>query len=106
MDRRRFTELSPQLEDFKNSGGPAEDAEIVMTLFNPLRYNIKEYSGMNVSLIEGRYRSLAVLKDRDGSDMLKFNLNFLGECGHFREFPDPFMQDDYRLAKEYKPWRK
>lgn len=108
MDRRRFTELSPQLEDFKNTGNASEDAEIVMTLFNPLRYNIQSYggngepgSGFNLGLLGGRYRSVAVLKNRDGEDMLKLNYNFMGEAGYFREFPDPFMQHNYREAKEF-----
>jgi len=104
MDRRRFTDLSPQLEDFKNTGNSQEDSEVTMTLFNPLRYNIQEYGGMNLNRLGGRYRSLSVLKSRDGADMLKLNLNFLGEAGHFREFPNPMMDDDYNKAKEYRPF--
>lgn len=102
MDRRRFTELSPQLEDFKNTGNASEDAEVVMTLFNPLRYNILEYGGLNLSRIGGRYRSLSILKSRDGDDMLKLNLNFLGEVGYFRDFPDPLSEHHYTEAKEYR----
>lgn len=103
MDRRRFTELSPQLEDFKNTGNVAEDAEIVMTLFNPLRYNIMEYGGhSNLMNFGGRYRSLSILKNRDGADMIKHNLNFMGEAGHFREFPDPYFPERHTTqAKQY-----
>lgn len=102
LDRRKFAELTPQLEDFKDTGNLSEDANVVMALFNPLRYNLTEYNGINIMSTGGRYRPIIVLKTRDGSDMVKINQNFLGEIGHFRDFPDPLMQHNYREAKEYK----
>lgn len=107
IDRRRFAELSPQLEDFKNTGNASEDAEVVMTTFNPLRYNLARYGGNNMDVIRlgGRYRSISILKDRDGLDMAKLDLNFCGECGHFREFPEIFMDDHYEKGRNYKPWK-
>ncbi|MFN7465289.1 MAG: DnaB-like helicase C-terminal domain-containing protein [Planctomycetota bacterium] len=101
MDRRRFTELTPQLEDFKNTGNASEDAEVVMTLFNPLRYGETTYAGLNVVSLQGRYRPLSILKSRDTSDMKTLNLNFLGECGHFRDFPNTMSEHNYREAREY-----
>jgi replicative DNA helicase len=102
MDRRRFTELTPQLEDFKNSGNVSEDADMVWTIFNPDRYNLTEYSGIQrIKDFGGRYRSLSILKSRDGGDMIKHDLNFCGENGVFRELPTPFMQHNYREAKEF-----
>lgn len=105
LDRRRFGELTPQLEDFKDTGNLSEDGNIVMALFNPLRYNITTYNNINILAMGGRYRPIICLKTRDGSDMIKVNQNFLGEVGYFRDFPDPFTNDDYRKAKEFKSWR-
>lgn len=102
LDRRKFSELTPQLEDFKDTGNLSEDANIVMALFNPLRYNITEYNNFNIIAVGGRYRPVVILKTRDGSDMVKLNQNFMGEVGHFRDFPDPFFPErHYRQAKEY-----
>lgn len=101
IDRQRFKELTPQLEDFKDSGNSQEDADIVMTLFNPARYNMAEYAGMNIARLSGRYRSVSVLKNRDGADMIKTHSNFLGEAGYFRDFPDPIMEQHYLEAKNY-----
>lgn len=106
LDRRKFAELTPQLEDFKDTGGPSEDANIILSTFNPYRYNLPKYNGLDMTRLGGRYRNLVVLKDRDGSDMKKINLNFLGEVGHYRDFPDLMMESDYELGREYKPWRK
>ncbi len=102
IDRRRFTELTPQLEDFKNTGNVAEDCNIAMTLFNPDRYNLNEYSGIQrIKDFGGRYRSLSLLKFREGGDMIKHDLNFCGENGVFRELPVPFMQHNYKEAREF-----
>jgi len=101
MDRRRFTELTPQMEDFKDTGNASEDANVVMTIFNPSRYNINEYGGLNVVNLGGRYRSMSILKNRDGVDMIKLNRNFLGEVGYSRDFPDPMMNQHYKEAREY-----
>lgn len=106
LDRRKFAELTPQLEDFKDTGNPSEDANVIMSTFNPYRYNLPKYNGVDMTKLGGRYRNLVILKDRDGTDMKKLNLNFLGEVGHYREFPEPMFDGDYELAKEYKPWKK
>lgn len=105
VERRRFGELSPQLEDFKESGNTQEDADIVMSLFNPQRYNLGTYGGLNVNEFGGRYRNLVVLKNRDGQDMKKHHLNFLGEVGHFRDLPDPFVTSLYAKARKYEDWQ-
>lgn len=106
-DRRRFGELTAQLEDFKDTGNASEDADIVAAIFNPLRYNLNEYSGMtNIIGLGGRYRNFICLKNRDGQDMKKHHLNMLGEVGHFREFPDPFMPTPhFNQAKLYTQFK-
>lgn len=108
MDRRRFAELTPQAEDFKDSGNTFEDAEVVMSIFNPLRYNLSHYGasesmpqGLPIQQFQGRYRPIIVLKTRNGADMKKIHQNFLGEVGHFRDFPSPIMQNHYAQAREY-----
>lgn len=105
-DRRRFGELTIQLEDFKDTGNASEDANVVMGLFNPLRYNLNEYSGMtNLIDMGGRYRNIITLKNRDGSDMIKHHINMLGEVGHFREFPDPYMHQHLLQARNYTQFK-
>jgi hypothetical protein len=104
MDRRRFAELTVQIEDFKDTGNASEDANIVMGLFNPTRYNLNTYSNLDISRFASRYRNVVILKQRDGSDMLKLHQNFLGEVGYFRDFPDIITQDTVTKAREYKDW--
>jgi replicative DNA helicase len=108
LDRRKFSELTPQLEDFKDTGGASEDANIVLATFNPLRYNITNYGvsdgnpGLPINRVGGRYRPIINLKNRDGSDMIKLHSNFMGEVGYFRDFPKSMYEHNFREAAEYK----
>lgn len=103
IDRQRFKEVQPQLSDFKDSGNTQEDANVVLALFNPIRYNITTYAKYNIGVLNPRYRAVNLLKTRDGEDMMRFSLNFLGECGKFRHLPKPdrMRNEDYIAAKEF-----
>lgn len=111
VNRQRFSELTPQLEDFKETGNTQEDADLVCALFEPKRYNIKIYKKVNLNLIDKYYRAFFVLKNREGSAGLFTSLKFLGECGYFGEFPrlsefesNPNLYEE--IAKEIKNVRR
>lgn len=87
VQRRRHEALTPQLEDFKESGNPAENADTVIGWINPERYNIEKYYGYMVSELPKRFRGGFVLKNRNGTDMELIATRFIGECGHFCELP-------------------
>lgn len=101
MDRKQLDSQEPQLSDFKETGSTQEDANIVIGLFNPFRYGIKEHRGYPVSQLKRRYRSAHILKNRGGSDGLVVGLHFMGEIGKFRELPpsDKIKNDPKLLQK-------
>ena len=103
IDRQRFKEVQPQMDDFKDTGNCAEDANIVLAGFNPARYNISKYADYSVRRINPRFRTAHILKNRDDTDMARIALNFLGECGYFRELPkaENMQEKDYKIAKEF-----
>lgn len=100
-------DLSPILEDFKDSGNTQEDADLVLALFNPYRYKAwnKDGNYLNYPIRDemvapsghNRFRSLSVLKNSYGLDDMVYGLKFLGECGHFRTLPKP---DDPMLLQQ------
>jgi replicative DNA helicase len=79
----------PKLSDLKDSGGPSEDANTVIGLYYPFRYGKEEHIGYNIQALTRYYRSLHLLKNRDGSDNLVLGLLFMGQNGFFRELPKP-----------------
>jgi hypothetical protein len=61
----------------------------VLGLNYPWRWEIAQYRGYNTRVLGDRFRSLKVLKTRDGVADVIIGLGFLGEIGAFMELPHP-----------------
>lgn len=90
--RIKAGDVEPQLDDFKETGNPQEDADVVLALFDPMRYKVADPSGYDLSKLvdaDGNkyFRSLRVIKNSYGADDLRIGLGFLGEIGTFKELP-------------------
>lgn len=87
VTRQRFKELTPQLEDFKDTGNSSEDAETVIALFNPIVYNMDKYSDYNIKTMGAKFRGVSILKNRNGTAPIRLGYHFEGACGAYRELP-------------------
>lgn len=120
-NRQRFKELTPQLEDFKDTGNTQESANVVLALFHPKRYNLTNYLAYNLTTstnVDGGsesnidvFRAIFILKNRGGKDGMKQAFRFLGICGHFEEIPraDEFAENPHwygKLADFNKPFHE
>jgi replicative DNA helicase len=90
--RLKHGDVEPMLEDFKGSGDSQEDAEVIISLFDPIRYKVADPSGYDLERTvdtHGRkkYRSLKILKNSYGSDDIRIGLAFQPEVGIFKEMP-------------------
>lgn len=108
MDRRKGgTYQTPQLSDSKDSGGPIEDSEIALFLFDPFREKLQTYKGYNISNgLKRNAKSLFVLKNRYGEADVEVPLNFFGRIGLFRELPKPEEITSYDEITELIPKEK
>lgn len=79
--------LEPSLDGLGDNKTTQRDANIVLGLFNPHRYDIKKHNGYDIAFFSDMYRSLSILKDRDGVADLKLPLYFDGAVDFFRELP-------------------
>lgn len=86
-DRFKLDRVEPQLSDFKESGCTQEDANVVLALFSPQRYELEKYRNYDVRRLKNRFRSLSILKNRDGDADKVLGLKFIGEVGYFEELP-------------------
>lgn len=62
----------------------------VFALFDPWRFEIKEYpssGGYNIEVMRGRFKSLLQLKSNEGEIAPRFGLQFDGLHEIFREMP-------------------
>lgn len=110
-DQSRLTSkdgVAPRLEDFKESGNPAENADLVIALFNPYRYKIPVHLDYVVAKFvlktngHNRFRSAHILKNTYGGDDVGIGLAFLGEIGASWELPNGKMIKDAEIEKLLK----
>lgn len=98
--RIKAGDVEPQLEDFADSSQTQNDADVVLALFDPMRYNIPDPSGYNTEKLKDEFgakyfRSLRLIKNSYGEDDVRIGLGFLGQVGTFKELPrKKDMNDD------------
>jgi hypothetical protein len=90
--RIKAGDVEPALDDFKDSSSPSEDADVVLALFDPMRYKVADPSGYDLDKLRDEYgnkyfRSLRIIKNSYGTDDIRIGLGFLGELGTFKELP-------------------
>jgi hypothetical protein len=90
--RLKAGDVEPQLEDFSDSSSTQNDADVVLALFDPVRYKVEDTSGYDLNKLKDEYggkyfRSLRLLKNSYGADDVRIGLAFLGELGIFSEMP-------------------
>lgn len=85
-------DVEPQLEDFAESSQTQNDADIVLALFDPMRYKVADPSGYNLEKLKDEYgakyfRNLRLIKNSYGEDDVRIGLGFMGQIGMFKELP-------------------
>jgi len=90
--RLKNGDVEPQLEDFKDSSQTQDDADIVLALFDPMRYKVEDPSGYNLDKLKDDFgakyfRSMRIIKNSYGEDDVRIGLGFLGQIGMFKELP-------------------
>lgn len=103
IDRMKFSgeQLAPSLEDFKDSGGPSEDASLVIALNHPTKYkHLSRHLGYDIDAIGKSYRSVHVLANRNGEADVSIATLLEGKTGKFSELPRP--SDEHELKKVYE----
>jgi KaiC/GvpD/RAD55 family RecA-like ATPase len=102
VNRRSSKRVTPVLADFGDSKYTTRDANIVMSLFNPYTFEMGEFNGYDISRLGDRFRSLEVLKNRDGDSNQVIGLKFVGEVGTFQEFPKVEKMNDKDYDKTHR----
>jgi hypothetical protein len=87
--------LEPSLDGLGDNKLTQRDALVVLGLFAPDRYQIKNYLGYNVDRLRDHFRTLIILKNRIGRPNLRLGLYFDGETNTFKELPSIMTDNDY-----------
>lgn len=98
-------DVEPQLEDFADSSQTQNDSDVVLALFDPMRYKVSDPSGYNLDKLVDQYgakyfRSVRLIKNSYGEDDVRIGLGFLGQVGMFKELPrrKDITEEDYEAV--------
>lgn len=96
-------DLAPILEDFKDTGNLGQDCNVALGVFNPVKYDLQEYADYDLTQMPSSFRSVHLMKNRDGMEYVVKAMHFNGRLGKFRELPDPGM---FKIgAKNYQDYQ-
>lgn len=93
--------LEPSLDGLGDNKTIQRDANVVLGLFAPDRYRIETHNDYDVTFFRDRYRSMSILKDRDGIANMKLPLFFNGASDYFKELPRSDDVEGMRSVYEY-----
>lgn len=101
VERFKQKRTSFNISDLKDSNGPAEAAETILTLYNPNRDKLTTYRGYDIAQLENNFRIIGVIKSRYGDSDIEIGCNFFGGVNYFKELPLP--DDIYDYTKYTNP---
>jgi hypothetical protein len=106
VDRNRYGIKTPLLRDFEDSKRPVKDADVVCGLYEParhLRLDDVMFRGYDISHLRSWFRSLHLLKHRQGESNRFVPMKFDGAVGIFSQLPaaDQMSPVDYELATKH-----
>jgi hypothetical protein len=81
--------LEPSLDGLAGNKETQRNADYVFGVFAPDRYQIEEYMGYDIKVMQDHFRSMIILKSRDGESNIRIPLYFDGACNVFKELPPP-----------------
>lgn len=89
LDAFKENKLRPTIANLGDSKYPSRDANVVLGLFSPFKYELPEYQRYDITKLKDNVRFLEVLVNRGGSPGGLVALYFDGAVNYFNELPRP-----------------
>ena len=105
MDRRKADLTECSSEDIADTSTPFQDSEICIGIYYPLKFKLKTHKEFPIIVddkmsdfegLRGRYRSLQLIKNRQGESEKAVPVNFFGEIGYWNQFPKVTEIKDFK----------
>ena len=92
--------IKPDAEGLADMKYTARDADLMISLFYPHRYKIKEYEGIDLTKIGDSHREFMINLNRNGISNASIQLMFLGSSSYFAELPKEIHDSDYEKIEK------
>lgn len=104
VERKKFSgvDLTPQQNDFKDSGNPFQDSDTACGIMNPHSLEMLEWKGYRINdkgkpSLKDSFRVFKIIKNRKGKANVPYGIYFNPKAGYFTELPNPkdLTEQDY-----------
>lgn len=104
VENKKNNRLKPSLDGLGENKTTQRDANVILGLFSPMRHEIREYGGYDITRFRDNIRFLEILGGREGGAGTICPLFFDGAVNVFKELPlpsnTPAMEKVYLKLKE------
>ena len=97
-ENQKLNKLRPTLDGLADCKNTAQDADLILGLYTPFRYGIREYEGYDITKFRDHIRFLEVMGGREGGGGDICPLFFDGAVNFFKELPLP---DNIDVMKKF-----
>jgi Steigviridae replicative DNA helicase len=98
VENKKANKLKPSMDGLADNKLTARDANVILGLFSPMRHEITEYLGYDITLFKDNIRFLEILGGREGGAGAICPLYFDGATNYFKELPLPKDRDNMLKA--------
>lgn len=95
MDRKKQGYQEPMPSDLKDSGGPYEDCDCCLSIYDPIVDHLANYHEYNIKALNGRFKAIICLKNRYGASNKADYCYFDGKISYWKELPPANEIHDY-----------
>jgi len=92
--------IKPDQEGLADNKYTARDVDLMISLFNPNRYNIKNYEDVDLTKLRDSHREFMINLNRNGISNASIQLFFLGSSSFFEELPSNMNEFDYNRYQQ------
>lgn len=101
IENFKLNKIKPSSDGLGDCKKTARDVNIIIGLYSPFKYGLKEYEGYDITKFRNHIRFMEVIEDRDyGSNGNICPLYFDGAVSYFSELPP--AKDSINIEKVYK----
>lgn len=100
IENFKLNRLKPTVDGLAENKTTARDANLILGLYSPYRYGIRDYENYDITKMKDNIRFLEIIAGRQGGGGNVCPLYFDGAVNYFKELPLP--NDKINMEKVYK----
>jgi hypothetical protein len=94
--------VKPTPEGLGDNKYVSRDCDLMVSLFDPSKYDISQYRGWDLDRLMGSHREFIINLNRNGISKAHCQLYFNGAVSYFKELPDEPIESIYKNIENWE----